>query len=273
MSHIRNRMDSFLALPQTCPSERSLCNLLKSFLSVHSIVPKTYDSSEDEKLVRRRDGSLDIRVTFSVRNGAEYWWPNYTINQNLFKREYCEFLHRTNFLFARLDELRRFKDVVVKSQKGKNIDSNVLELLWGLHEENPFSESFSNLLDTLWYGQSDKYDDAYNEDYHVSGTRESDDNDDQYYPTEIEFGDYDHYAMYPGSYSEEKNSKKKQKKGTRVDIYKQCLNDIKEEQKKLQIAYSVQQEGYDYCMYAVCMHINLKTTNNWHILSLILDYL
>lgn len=236
MGHIRNRMDSFLAL--------------------HMVTP-------------RKQGSRDIVVTQRIAKQATELWPT-NVYTEIFREDLVEFWHRIKFLVARLHELHQYKRIVVHAQKSKAIDYDVLEWLWELHSEHHVSSNIENLFDMLWYGQSDKYD-SYTEDFHVHGTRGEDyynSDDNINYSAEAEEVDYDNYTAYPDI-----KPKSKKKKECRVDVYKLCLTDIKEEEMRLKVINDVRRDMNNYCLYTVCAVLNQKTSNDWGILSRILDFL
>lgn len=254
MGHIRNRMDSFLAF--------------------HSVIPRIEDDGSQSvcMIARQKDGSHNVQVSKNITREAQEIWVG-RVDKHTFKVDLMYFKHRIGILLARLQELHAYKSIVNKAQKGKEIDYDCLNMSWELHSQNPVSRNIENLFDALWYGRSDQYEE-YDEDYSVYGTREEDYHNDvvEVDSDETEFGSYDHYTMYPGNYTEIK-PKQKKKKEVRIDIYKLCLADIKKEEKTLQVVKTLQQDRDHYCLYTICTHINQKTSNDWGILSLILDFL
>lgn len=248
-------------------------DLMQSFIASNSLVQ--VGGNKTIQLKRKTDGSHRVQVMHNLIREACYWWPNYQIEPTLFKREYIEFYFRIESVLARLSELRRYKAFVIKSQKNKTIDYDVLNDLWELHEKNPFSAHLSSLFDFLWYGKSDKYG-CYEDDFYVDGTREIDCIVDDFVEDvdehNIEWVDEAHYAMYPGSYTEVSEKKKKQKE-VHIDIHKECLHDIEKHTNELQLVRKIQRERYNYCMFAALTHINRKTSNNWHVVSMIIDFL
>jgi hypothetical protein len=219
---------------------------MDSFLASHTIVP------------RSKGQGHDISLTRSVVKQTKAFWPT-QLDREIFAEELTEFNCRIKYMLERISLLNRFTVVIQKSQNGNSISETSLLWLYNMHEMSPVSHNIGYFLEFLLEQKNQEYDerddyDYYDEDYPVFGNQDEDEYDDD-------------------CYYRKKKTKGKGKKKIYVSIHQLCLTDIKKETDKLQDVKFLQKDRDEYCLYSICAFLNQKTSNDWSILSKILDFL
>lgn len=168
MSHILLRMDSFLASNKT----------------------DQFENDEDRKIL----------LIKKIKKFVTKFWPS-EVNLTTFRADLFELKRRRMFIFYRIEELKKYKSVVIDAEKNNTINTKYLKYLCTLHEHNPISKNIDAFFEMMTNYFTNDYDDCY-DDHHVTGTRYYDHYDDDY---------QDEHEYY------KKSTKKKRKRQIYID--------------------------------------------------------
>lgn len=208
-----------------------------------------------------RHGRNPILATKTIAKNTNVLFPVGLKNADTFKREMRLLNTIIEPIAKRSSVLQFFETFVKKSKKQKGVNMYMLEKVANVHSRFPVVRHISSLLDVMFYKlmekhREDRYDEYY-DDYTCFEDDCDDDCDD----------DYDDYY----------GSKRRQKK--HVSLHELCEKEI--EQEKNLIEKNKQKFNYEMAvvrrkdgdMYVICEFLNMKTSQDWGIFSLIVSYL